>query len=210
MEINKRIPRHSESQCRARWDELSSVSMVKVMWTPGEDIRLLELQAMLGNESGTVARLMPGRNTIQCRSHWHHAFGPNSRWTVEEDRSLQELHAVHGDNWAAVSNGIPRHTDVWCQARWSWMSQKGKGNQPTAVEDSIQPKGRKPAKVLKKHAAARKSGVNGKYRAHGTEKFLDGKRKWSVGEDRGLIDLHSALGDAWNDVSTLIPVRNRL
>lgn len=74
----------------------------------------------------TVARLMPGRDSKQCRDRWLNHLDPtvaanaNKPWTEADDRKLVSFIRKHGTRWRLMQSTIlPDRTELTIKNRWN-------------------------------------------------------------------------------------------
>lgn len=104
----------------------------RTTWTDEEDERLRSIVSALeydGNRKANwtdVARLMPGRDSKQCRDRWLNHLDPalakhaNSPWTAEEDEKLVNFIKNHGTRWRLMQLTIlPNRSELTIKNRWN-------------------------------------------------------------------------------------------
>jgi hypothetical protein len=69
-------------------------------WEPEEDAKLSEAVKKHGKHWVSVAKLVPGRSSHQCRDRWIYTVdrvnGKRGKWTPEQDAKLTEAAEKHG------------------------------------------------------------------------------------------------------------------
>jgi hypothetical protein len=103
-------------------------------WTKDEDAKLINAvtntsKNKWGNEYMTdwvtVAALVPGRTTSQCKHRWRDVLNPSidrkppgrsGTWIEDEDSKLKDAVQMHGGkNWGAISALVPGRTKNQCR-----------------------------------------------------------------------------------------------
>jgi hypothetical protein len=125
------VPGRTRSQCWSRWKEALDPNIDRVStgkWTADEDSKLKEaVQTHGGKNWDKIAKLVPGRAQIQCRSRWHNVLNADfdrtprrtGTWTEDEVIKLKAAVQIHGEkNWGKVAALVPGRTRSQCISRW--------------------------------------------------------------------------------------------
>lgn len=100
----------------------------KRKWHPFEDGLLQAAVARLGCESWrSVACLVPGRTTKQCRERWLAHLAPENatdEWSPEEDLKLLKNQAAMGNQWAKIKELLPGRSTTAVKNRWIWLCRR--------------------------------------------------------------------------------------
>ncbi|GKZ00840.1 hypothetical protein MPSEU_001035700 [Mayamaea pseudoterrestris] len=109
-----------------------NVRRKRTTWTDEEDERLKSIVAALDPNGirkcnwTDVARLMPERDSKQCRDRWLNHLDPaltkhcNTPWTREEDRKLIMFIKKHGTRWRLMQLTIlPSRSELTIKNRWN-------------------------------------------------------------------------------------------
>jgi hypothetical protein len=105
----------------------------RMTWSDQEDDRLKSIVAALEGEDKSrkanwtdVARLMPGRDSKQCRDRWLNHLDVNltksinDPWTAEEDRKLVMFIKKYGTRWRLMQLTIlPTRSELTIKNRWN-------------------------------------------------------------------------------------------
>lgn len=86
-EIAKSVPGRSNKDCRRRWCNSLSSSLVKGSWTESEDERMWTAVQKHGPQWVSVAQDVRTRNPDQCSSHWSQTLNPDidvSEWSLQD------------------------------------------------------------------------------------------------------------------------------
>lgn len=99
----------------------------KIKWTPEEDEKLKRAVTQLGTDSWiTVAMMIPGRNSKQCRERWMGHLSPSivkHNWTVEEDQILISQHSLIGNKWTLIATMLPGRSAINVKNRWNCLKK---------------------------------------------------------------------------------------
>jgi hypothetical protein len=132
-EIAAHLPRRTNVQCYQRWHRTlkKKVGVVRRCWTSEEDEMLQrairDTRAKIGKEAlsaaewRTVAELLPGKSSKQCRKRWTHVLDPTlkkTKWSEEENEVLCRAHGDLGNRWAAIARLLPGRTELHVRDRW--------------------------------------------------------------------------------------------
>jgi hypothetical protein len=78
----------------------------KKLFTPSEDMKLMELNKYFPKDWQKISSFMAGRTSRQCRERYCTYLNPGvnrTEWTDYEDRLLENLVAQHGTNWTYLT-----------------------------------------------------------------------------------------------------------
>jgi hypothetical protein len=111
-------------------------------FTPEEDFKLRQLVGEHGpNAWRAIAKLMPDRNSRQCRERWLNYLNPNLNtepWTAAEDCLLEQTYAALGPRWVYITQFFPSRTDAMLKNRFQVLQRKGQRG-PTEDASSALP-----------------------------------------------------------------------
>jgi hypothetical protein len=114
-------------------------------FSPEDDARLRELVAEHGaNSWRAIAKLMPDRNSRQCRERWLNYLNPSlntNAWTPDEDGLLERAHAAVGPRWVYLTKFFPTRTDAMLKNRFQVLQRKhtrDSAETPTEVSSPVQ------------------------------------------------------------------------
>lgn len=97
-------------------------------FTEEEDQRLSQLVSIYGVKSwGTIASMMQGRSSRQCRDRWNHYLSPfanNEEWNSEEDLIIIEQLKLVGKQWTYISSLLAGRTSIAVRNRACKLSRK--------------------------------------------------------------------------------------
>jgi hypothetical protein len=97
------VPGRTNLQCLRRWvGPLNLSNGKKGTWTQEEDAKLTDAVKKHGKDWVAVAKLVPGRTNLRCRSRWVDTLnisnGKKGKWSPAEDAKLAEAVKKHGNN----------------------------------------------------------------------------------------------------------------
>lgn len=91
-------------------------------FTKSEDEQLTGLVSRFGENSWKdIARLMPNRNTRQCKERWNSYLSPrinHEAWSEEEDYLLIQKYKEIGPKWVELSKYFKGRSDNNVKNRW--------------------------------------------------------------------------------------------
>ncbi|OHT09032.1 r2r3-MYB transcription factor [Tritrichomonas foetus] len=110
----------------------------KSKWTNEEDELLRDAVHEHGEHSWkTIATMVPGRNSKQCRERWTAQLNPcltREEWSSEEDCVLLQMHTVHGNLWAKISTCLQGRSSSAVKNRYNWLMRR---NMPQRMMSSF-------------------------------------------------------------------------
>jgi hypothetical protein len=93
-----------------------------------EDERLLNLVKQHGSDEWQqISRLMPGRNSRQCRDRWTNFLSPDitkNPWTEQEEVLLFQKIAELGNSWKKIALFFPGRSEVSVKSHWQLMQRR--------------------------------------------------------------------------------------
>jgi hypothetical protein len=97
-------------------------------FTPDEDDALRKLVEEHGAHAWRViGKLMPERNSRQCRERWLNYLDPNLNtdpWEEPEDALLLAKHEKHGPRWMFLCRFFPNRTDQMIKNRFQMLTRR--------------------------------------------------------------------------------------
>ncbi|KAJ3446038.1 myb protein-related [Anaeramoeba flamelloides] len=118
------FPKFDQSDCLLRYRSVFQIKCKKGPWNEVEDKLLISAVKKLGNANSiwnSIAMLVPGRNSKQCRERWRNQLDPEidrSPITEEEDRLLIEKIAEIGNKWCKLSTHFKGRPDNMLKNHW--------------------------------------------------------------------------------------------
>ena len=99
------------------------------LWTPDEDVLLLDAVVALGPKAGwrVIAERVPGRTSKQCRERHHNHLDPGiskKGWTAQEDMVIHLGVQQRGHKWSEIARGMPGRTDNDVKNRYNVTVQE--------------------------------------------------------------------------------------
>ncbi|OHT09127.1 hypothetical protein TRFO_22139 [Tritrichomonas foetus] len=109
--------------------KMKSLAKSRHSFSKEEDESLIKLVARYGEKGkwNQISKLIPNRDSRQCRDRWHHYLSPlnnSDEWTDAEDQKLLTLYFQHGRKWAAFKLYFPGRTAVNIKSRWYKLNRK--------------------------------------------------------------------------------------
>lgn len=126
--ISQCVQNRSVFQCQRRLLTLLSPMTLKGQWTASEDAMLLGILHYAHESWGSVADMMPGRNSKQCRERWSHHLSPKVNKTPflpSEDETLLALFNEHGNKWSKIARELPGRTENMIRSRLNSLITEG-------------------------------------------------------------------------------------
>ena len=103
--ISKRIPGHTTSQCRLRWNKIKK-GLKRGQWSIYEDKLLKEWVQKIGPKKWELCgKFITGRTGKQCREHWSNCLNPElikGEWTTEEDFLIMYFYEKCKGSWKKI------------------------------------------------------------------------------------------------------------
>jgi hypothetical protein len=224
------VPSRTTIQCRNRWNNALDPSIDRAnerkgKWTAGEDSELKDaVQTHGGKNWETIAALVPGRTTIQCRSRWHAILDTNidpttaraGKWTADEDKKLKDAVLTHGgENWETIAALVPGRAKRQCSSRWQTIldtnidpttARTGKWttDEDKKLNDAVMTHGGKDWAAIAAWVPGRT-----KLQCRNRWKEASGRTgKWTADEDKKLKDaVLTHGGESWAAIAALVPGR---
>ncbi|XP_064649667.1 uncharacterized protein LOC135501466 [Lineus longissimus] len=115
-----------ERQCLTQYNKINPDQTIG-RWTEEEDSKLLAGIRTLGPKRWyEIAKLVPGRNGVQCRERWCNSLSINLKlgeWTYQEDRAIILNHQKHNGQWSKIAQCLPGRTDNQVMVRYLKMQK---------------------------------------------------------------------------------------
>jgi hypothetical protein len=125
--ISETLKTKTPQQCTYRYNKLVE-EMTKRKWTRTEDIKLIELIEVHGNNWELIASMYEGRTAKDVEDRFVKKLDPNlkkSRFTDEEDEKLIKLHEKYGNQWFEISKNFKNRTVLMIKNRfYSFLRRK--------------------------------------------------------------------------------------
>ncbi|OHT00234.1 Myb-like DNA-binding domain containing protein [Tritrichomonas foetus] len=99
-------------------------------FTDAEDSRLKMLVSMMGENNWiSIAQLMNGRNSRQCKERWTYHLSPeicHNEWSIDEDRLLLQKFDELGPRWKLIKDFFNGRTDAMVKNRYNKIKRHQK------------------------------------------------------------------------------------
>eukprot|EP00808_Paulinella_micropora_P010990 g23356.t1 len=128
----------------AKGEGISQRAMAKLpgtinnLWDKTQDDRLHEAVLTHGENWKKIAKLFPGKSSLQCANRYLSVLQPGlvkGPWTKQEDENLIEFVQKYGSKWTLVSKCIPGRIGKQCRERWFNYLRPGILKTPWTVEE---------------------------------------------------------------------------
>jgi hypothetical protein len=133
VQVAALVPGRTFTQCRYKWaesfdpivDQTNVPLRTTGKWTLEEDAQLADaVKEHGGSNFTTVAAMVTGRTTVQCRQRWSKSWQDTNdnntgEWTVEEMQKLTDAVTEHGEHWPRITALVPGRTNAQCRQRWA-------------------------------------------------------------------------------------------
>jgi len=114
--------------CSKRWWTVLRLNVVLGPWSQTEDQIVLDSVAAGITNWDTIAELVPGRRSKQCRERFFNNLDPTLKkgveWTEEEKAILTREHARWGNKWATVAKLLPGRSENMIKNYWNGTKRK--------------------------------------------------------------------------------------
>ena len=114
-------------QCAYRYNKLIS-EMTKAKWNRNDDILLLELTELYGQNWNYIVTKMPGRTVDDIMQRYIMKLDPKlkrSRFDKDEDELILKLHEKYGNKWNEISKYFPNRNASMVKNRYySYLKKK--------------------------------------------------------------------------------------
>jgi hypothetical protein len=102
----------------------------RYVFTSQEDQMLQHAIAQYGTDNwDSVAAMLPGRSSRQCRERWFTYLAPEvnrTPWTSEEDGLLFDLLQTNGPRWGSIMGFFLNRTQNNIKNRWNTVLRKAR------------------------------------------------------------------------------------
>ena len=106
--ISSKLPGHTATQCKNRWNKNLKAGLVKGPWTVQENKLLIDWVNKNGPRNwNQCCEFIHGRSGKQCREHWNNCLNPNlikGEWTTEEDFLIMHFYQKYNGSWKEIIN----------------------------------------------------------------------------------------------------------
>lgn len=174
----------------------STAGYAKRVWTPEEDMVLIENVNNIGSTSwNAIAELFPGRTGKQCRERWHnHLINGGCKkgdWTQEDDLLITIWHSRLGNQWSSIAKFLDGRSANDIKNRFYSLERLQRRMESSFVAESSNYGGND---EFPKHLGKKSEGYS--------------KKVWSPEEDAVLSDKIKTLGRInWNVIASYLPER---
>ncbi|KAJ5405946.1 hypothetical protein N7465_007230 [Penicillium sp. CMV-2018d] len=127
-EIAKSVSGRSNKDCRRRWCNSLSSSLVKGSWTESEDERMWTAVQKHGPQWVSVAQDVRTRNPDQCSSHWSQTLNPD----IDVRRGALASSSASGHSLATIAvRFFPGRTTLAIRNRFNALNARKKSSSDT-------------------------------------------------------------------------------
>ena len=99
----------------------------KFKFSQDEDIKLIKLVGIYGDDWMTISKNLKGRNIRQCRERWRYYLDPSLKsvpWTDNDDQLLlQKVHEI-GHKWKLLTSYFPGRTYISLKNRYATLTRR--------------------------------------------------------------------------------------
>ncbi|KAJ6241874.1 hypothetical protein M0813_23016 [Anaeramoeba flamelloides] len=123
-QIASHFDKHDEISCLLRYRHIFQIRSKKGTWSNVEDQILTKIVTKVGKENivwTKIAKLVPGRNSKQCRERWRNQLDPTidrSPITGEEEEFLISKIAEIGNKWCKLATFFKGRPDNMLKNHW--------------------------------------------------------------------------------------------
>lgn len=106
-----------------------------------EDKNLINVVEQLGTSDWQkVAKMMPGRNSRQCKDRWEKFLSPainRGPYTQEEDEMLLQQYDVYGSQWVKIASHLKGRSDASVKARYKLIMRHRTSRSQKFMQDDF-------------------------------------------------------------------------
>ena len=105
---------------------MTSKKNKKKKFTEKEDLNLIDLVSLYGDDWKTIASKMRNRNVRQCRERWRYYLDPSIKsvkWTKHDDELLLQKVEEYGKRWKIIEKFFPLRTYIAIKNRYATLSR---------------------------------------------------------------------------------------